>query len=59
MFIRTLGGLLLLVGAVWTLQGIGIVKGSFMTGSALWGVLGLICLVTGLVLVTVKSRRTP
>jgi len=31
-----LGVLCLLVGAVWTLQGVGILLGSFMTGSRFW-----------------------
>jgi hypothetical protein len=31
------GILLVLVGGVWIFQGIGVLKGSFMTGQALWG----------------------
>ena len=41
------GGLVALVGAVWLLQGIGILPGSFMTGQAFWAVMGAICLVVG------------
>ena len=35
-----LGVLLLIVGVIWILQGIGTLKGSFMTGSAFWGWMG-------------------
>lgn len=45
-----LGALLVLVGAVWTLQGAGVLPGSFMTGSRFWLVVGLVCLVAGAVL---------
>jgi hypothetical protein len=30
-----------LVGLVWTLQGVGLLRGSFMTGDMLWAWLGL------------------
>jgi hypothetical protein len=32
---------------IWTGQGFGYIKGSFMTGSAFWAVTGLVCLVAG------------
>jgi hypothetical protein len=35
-----LGGLMLLIGALWTFQGLGYVKGSPMTGVELWAILG-------------------
>ncbi|MFN2463959.1 MAG: hypothetical protein ABR573_08680 [Candidatus Dormibacteria bacterium] len=50
----------ILLGLVWTGQGIGIIKGSFMTGSAFWLVVGLVLLVLGgghLALLAVKGRR--
>jgi hypothetical protein len=56
--VRVLGVLLVLIGAVWTLQGVGVIGGSFMTGSATWLVIGLVCVVVGLALVT-RRRRTP
>jgi hypothetical protein len=52
-----LGVLLALIGAVWTLQGAGLLGGSFMTGSRLWLVIGLVALVAGVWLV-VRSLRT-
>ena len=43
-----LGGVLLvLVGALWILQGAGVAKGSFMTGSAFWGWMGGVAVVVG------------
>ena len=41
------GGLMILTGGVWLLQGIGILPGSFMTGQPFWAVMGAICLVIG------------
>ena len=35
-----IGVLLVLVGAVWFLQGIDVLGGSFMTGDILWSVIG-------------------
>jgi uncharacterized membrane protein YhaH (DUF805 family) len=45
-----LGVLLVLVGAVWTLQGLGYVGGSFMSGASQWTVIGLVTVVVGLAL---------
>ena len=33
-----------LVGLVWLGQGVGVIPGSFMTGSAFWAVAGLVLL---------------
>ena len=41
------GGLMVFVGAVWLLQGVGILPGSFMTGQLFWAVMGAIFLVVG------------
>ncbi len=41
------GGLLIVVGGVWMLQGAGVIGGSFMSGSSLWFVIGLICVLIG------------
>lgn len=51
------GGLLIAVGAVWFFQGIGALKGSFMTGSPMWLWIGGACLVVGAVLV-VRALRS-
>ena len=51
-----LGILLALAGAVWTLQGLGFVGGSFMTGATIWAVIGPVTTVIG-VLVAVAGFR--
>lgn len=43
------GVLLIVVGAVWTVQGIGTLKGSFMTGSHAWMWIGIACVCAGIV----------
>jgi len=45
------GVLLALLGLVWIGQGVGFIKGSFMTGSGFWGTVGAVCLVAGLALI--------
>ena len=40
---------LIAAGAVWTFQGYGTLKGSFMTGSRMWLWIGIACIVAGLV----------
>jgi hypothetical protein len=45
-----LGVLLVLVGAVWTLQGLGVMGGSAMSGHARWAVLGPVVALAGVVL---------
>ena len=45
------GVLLALLGVVWLGQGLGFIKGSFMTGSGFWAAVGAVCLVGGLVLI--------
>ncbi|ALG07307.1 hypothetical protein [Kibdelosporangium phytohabitans] len=52
-----LGILLILVGGVWTGQGLGYITGSFMTGERLWTSIGLICVAGGAVLVIWGARR--
>lgn len=46
------------VGAVFTLQGIGVLGGSFMSGSATWAIIGIAMVVVGLVLYA-AATRTP
>ena len=45
-----IGVLVLLVGLVWVGQGLGYIKGSFMTGDMRWFWIGLATTVAGLVL---------
>ena len=46
---RAIGVVMVVVGLVWTLQGVGIAQGSVMTGSTFWAVVGLVVMVGGLV----------
>jgi len=50
------GLLLCVVGAVWFFQGIGVLEGSFMTGTWFWTVVGVILFALGLRMV-VRARR--
>lgn len=52
-----LGGVLVLVGVVWTLQGLGIVGGSFMTGATIWAVIGPVTALAGIVVAVAGRRR--
>ena len=47
---RILGSLLALTGIVWLGQGLNLISGSSMTGSAFWAVVGALCLAAGLFL---------
>jgi hypothetical protein len=46
-----------LVGAVWTLQGLGYLKGSPMTDQSIWAILGPLLAGLGVGLVVVAARR--
>lgn len=52
-----LGVLLILIGAVWTMQGLGYLQGSFMTGERLWTAIGLLSVGTGLALTISGVRK--
>lgn len=53
----TVGVLMLLVGALWTFQGLGYVGGSFMSGSTTWAVIGPVVAGLGVALVIVVVQR--
>ncbi len=50
------GGLMILMGGVWLLQGIGILPGSFMTGQVFWAVMGAVFMAVGGLLVLAGLR---
>jgi hypothetical protein len=50
------GGLMVLVGGVWLLQGVGILPGSFMTGQPFWAIMGAVFLAVGGLLVLAGFR---
>jgi drug/metabolite transporter (DMT)-like permease len=57
--LRIIGVLLILAGAVWFLQGINILPGSFMTGQARWAVYGILAMLAGGGLYVLANRRRP
>ena len=52
-----LGVVMVLLGAVWTFQGLGYLEGSPMTGQTFWAVVGPIVAGLGVGLVVVGARR--
>ena len=55
--LMVLGALLVVMGAVFTLQGLGYLAGSAMTGVTLWAVVGPIVAVVGLAVIVVSARK--
>lgn len=53
-----LGLLLVLIGLLWTLQGLNVLGGSAMSGVTLWAVIGPVVAVLGLTL-ALGARRRP
>ena len=53
---RAIAVVLLAVGGVWFFQGVGVIKGSFMTGEAVWAVIGVACIVAGCALLRPARR---
>lgn len=51
-----LGAFLVVVGAVWTLQGLGYLGGSVMSGVTFWAVVGPVVALLGLLLAVVGGR---
>jgi hypothetical protein len=53
------GVLAALTGAIWTLQGLGYINGSFMTGATVWAVIGPVVALAGLALIVfgLRGRR--
>jgi hypothetical protein len=58
-----LAALLALVGLIWIGQGLGYIKGSFMTGQAFWAEVGLLSVAAAFTLAAVSvvagRRRQP
>lgn len=48
---------LLVIGLVWVGQGIGLIHGSFMTGEAVWAVIGAIAILFALALLQSVQRE--
>ena len=56
--LNIVGVLLMLVGAVWFLQGMNVLPGSFMTGQTQWAIYGGIAFVVGIAALY-GARRVP
>ena len=52
-----IGGIAILAGGVWILQGSGVLPGSFMTGQRMWLIIGIIVGIVGLTLAYNGIRR--
>jgi hypothetical protein len=56
--IAFVGGGLIVTGIVWIFQGVGLLKGSFMTGQAFWGWMGVLALLAGIPVLIRGLRRS-
>ena len=54
-----LGVAMVLIGAVWTAQGLGYLEGSPMTGVQTWAIIGPLVAGLGVGLVLASARRRP
>ena len=54
--LKVIGVLLMLVGAVWFLQGINVLPGSFMTGQTQWAIYGGVAFAVGALATWFASR---
>ncbi len=57
--LRILGVVLVLLGAVWILQGINVLPGSFMTGQIQWAIYGVVAMVVGSALLVAAKKYRP
>ena len=57
MTLITVGVIALILGGIWTGQGMNLIPGSFMTGSRMWLSIGLILAIVGIILIVLGLRR--
>ena len=55
--LMVVGSLMLVLGLVWTLQGLNLLGGSAMTGQTVWAVVGPVVAIAGVVIVGLGVRR--
>jgi hypothetical protein len=54
--LNIVAGLFVVSGAIWFLQGINVLPGSFMTGQIRWAVYGGIAVAAGIALLLIANR---
>ncbi len=52
-----LGAIMVVMGGIWTGQGLGYIEGSAMTDQSIWAIIGPILAGFGVALVIVAARR--
>lgn len=52
-----IGGLLIVLGGIWILQGINVLPGSFMTGQIRWAIYGGIAAIVGIAVIVLANKR--
>lgn len=52
-----LGGLCLVIGTIWFLQGINVLPGSFMTGQTKWAAYGAVTALVGVAAIVRANRK--
>ena len=52
-----LGAVMILVGLVWTAQGLGFLEGSPMTDQSIWAIIGPVLAGLGVALMVIAVRR--
>jgi hypothetical protein len=55
--LTAIGVVLAIAGAIWALQGFGVIGGSFMSGDSVWAIIGPVVAVAGLGLIAFGIRR--
>jgi len=55
--LAVIGGLAILLGIVWVLQGVNVLPGSFMTGHMVWAYRGAGLAVVGAILIWFSRRK--
>jgi multisubunit Na+/H+ antiporter MnhB subunit len=55
--LKIIGGVLVLIGIIWILQGLNILPGSFMTGDRQWAINGAIAAGVGAGLLIFAARK--
>lgn len=55
--LKIIGGLLIISGGIWILQGINVLPGSFMTGQIRWAIYGGTAAIVGIVVIVLANKR--